>query len=558
MSAGNPIVECVPNFSNGRDKDVIEAIAQAIRDVPGASLLDVDPGEATNRTVYTMVGAPDAVVEAAFQAIARGKELIDMRGQKGAHPRMGACDVCPFVPVANITMEECAELARQLGARVGSELDIPVYLYEHAASKPEWKNLAVVRQGEYEGLEARSTDPYWKPDFGPVFDAKAGATAVGARPFLIAYNINLNTREVRKAQKISAILREKGIAKRDENKKLLRDENGGLVRDPGMFRCVKGMGWFIDEYDCAQMTFNMTDYTVSSPHELLDAARRLADQEGVVVTGSELVGLLPMDAILQAGHYFLKRQGVCRGAPHNEVIELAIRSMGLRDVTDFDPDQRIIERQIRQDGPLVKLTVREWSDTLSSVAPAPGGGSVAALCGSMSAGLAAMVANLTVGKRGYEDKWELLDEPAVLAQHLNEAFLADIDNDTWAFDKVMEAFGLPKGTPAEKKARAAAIRAANQGATMVPLGVLERCVAVIPCLEAALQGNENARSDAGVAVLMTKACAEGAWYNVCINTKDMKDAEFVAMVRERADKALDIVDEATARLSAMVRQQLGG
>ncbi len=558
MSAASPIVECVPNFSEGRDVAVIQAIADAVRGVPGASLLDVDPGEATHRTVFTFVGAPEPVLEAAFRAIQKGQELIDMRRHRGAHPRMGACDVCPFVPVAGLSMDDCAELARRLGARVGQELGIPVYLYEHAATKPEWRNLAVVRQGEYEGLEARSSDPCWRPDFGPVFHPTAGATAVGARPFLIAYNINLNTREKRKAQKISAILREKGIAKRDAHKQLIRDAEGNLVRDPGMFRCVKGMGWFIDEYDCAQMTFNMTDYTVSSPHELLDAARRLADEEGVVVTGSELVGLIPMDAILQAGQHYLQRQGVCRGAPHNEVIELAIRSMGLRDVTEFDPDQRIIERQIRQDGPLVSLTVRQWADTLSSVAPAPGGGSVAALCGSMAAGLAAMVANLTVGKRGYEDRWELLDEPAVLAQHLNEAFLADIDNDTAAFDEVMTAFGLPKGTPAEKKARAAAIRAANQGATLVPLGVLERCVQVIPCLEAALQGNENARSDAGVAVLMCKACAEGAWYNVCINTKDMKDREFVSMVRRRADQALDTVTQATERLSAQVRRQLGG
>lgn len=558
MSSGNPIVECVPNFSNGRDKRVIEAISQAIREVPGAALLDVDPGEATNRTVFTMVGAPDAVIEAAFQAIKKGQELIDMRSHHGAHPRMGACDVCPFVPVADITMEQCAELARRLGARVGQELGIPVYLYEHAASKPEWKNLAVVRQGEYEGLEARSSDDYWKPDFGPVFNARSGATAVGARPFLVAYNINLNTREVRKAQKISAILREKGIARRDENNVAIRDAAGELVRDPGMFRCVKGMGWFIDEYDCAQMTFNMTDYTVSSPHELLDAARRLADQEGVVITGSELVGLIPLDAMLQAGHYYLKRQGVCQGAPWNEVIECAIRSMGLRDLSEFDPDHSIIERQIQKDGPLVSMTVREWADTLSSQAPAPGGGSVAALCGSMAAGLAAMVGNLTVGKKGYEDKWELLDEPAVKAQALKEAFLADIDNDTAAFDSVMVAFGLPKGTPTEKQARGAAIRRANQHATMVPLGVLERCVATLPCIEAALQGNENARSDAGVAVLMCKACAEGAWYNVCINTKSMKDREFVTMVRERADAALATVDEAAARLTKLVREQLGG
>ncbi|MFH1468593.1 MAG: glutamate formimidoyltransferase [Pseudomonadota bacterium] len=553
-----PIVECVPNFSEGRDPVVIEAIAAAIREAPGVSLLDVDPGEATHRTVYTFVGGPDDVVEAAFRAIQTGQRLIDMRRHHGAHPRMGACDVCPFVPVAGVSMDDCAALARRLGERVGGELGFPVYLYEHAATRPEWRNLATIRQGEYEGLEARSSDPWWKPDFGPVFNARSGAVAVGARPFLIAFNVNLNTREVKRAMKIAAILREKGIARRDEQNVAIRDEQGQLVRDPGMFESVKGMGWFIDEYDCAQMTFNLTDYTRAAPHEVLDAARRLADEEGVVVTGSELVGLVPEDAMLMAGHHYLRRQRVCQGAPHREVIETAVRSMGLRDVSAFDPDQRIIERRIRQDGKLVSMTVRGWSDALSSSAPAPGGGSVAALCGSMAAGLAAMLGNLTVGKKGYEGVWAELDASSVRGQALKEAFLADIDNDTAAFDALMAAYGMPKGTDEEKSARNAAIRKANHEATLVPLGVLERCVEVLPCLEAAMKGNENARSDAGVAALMCRACAEGAWYNVCINTRNMKDRPFVEMVRARADEAFDVVREATERLGERVRRELGG
>ncbi len=556
MSSVKPIVECVPNFSEGRDQQVVEAIADAMRGVTGASLLDVDPGEATNRTVYTLVGDPDAVVEAAFSGIAKGQELIDMRGHQGAHPRMGACDVCPFVPVAGMSMEDCAELARRLGTRVGEQLGIPVYLYEHAASKPEWRNLATVRTGEYEGLEARSGDPAWRPDFGPVFNARAGATAIGARPFLVAYNINLNTRERRKAMKIAAILREKGIAKRDADKKLIRDEDGNLVRDPGMFKCVKGMGWFIDEYDCAQMTFNLTDYTVSPPHLVLDAARRLADEEGVVVTGSEIVGLVPLDAMLRAGRHYLRRQGVNPGAPESDVIETAIRSMGLNDVSAFDPDQRIIERRIRRDGPLVSMTVRQWADTLSSSAPAPGGGSVAALCGSMAAGLSAMVGSLTTGKRGYEEKWDAHSESAVKAQALMEAYLADIDNDTAAFDAVMAAFGLPKKTEGERRARATAIRLANQNATLVPLGVLERTIETLQVAEVALDGNENARSDAGVAVLLCRTCAEGAWYNVRINLQAMKDEAFITEAGERADRALARVTEETERLTSQVRAYL--
>lgn len=554
-----PIVECVPNFSEGRDTRIIEAIADAVRQVPGVSLLDVDPGQATNRTVFTMVGHPDAVLEGAFRAIETGTRLIDMRQHGGAHPRLGACDVCPFVPVAGLTMEDCAALARRLGQRVGEDLGIPVYLYEAAASRPQRRNLANIRAGEYEGLPAKLQDPEWAPDFGPAeFKPRSGATVIGARPFLIAFNVNLNTRDTRKAMKIGALIREKGIARKDAQGNAIRDERGELVRDPGMFKAVKAIGWFIKEYDCAQISINFTDFRVSPPHLVVDAVRRLADQEGVVVTGSELVGLVPLEAMLDAGRHYLRRQGQNPGAPEAELVEVAIRSMGLRDLGPFDPDERIIERRIRRDGPLVAMTVRKFVDTLSSSAPAPGGGSVAALCGAMSTALAAMVGSLTTGKKGYEDRWDAHDANAIRAQALKEAYLADIDDDTAAFDAIMDAFGLPKGTPAEKAARDAAVEAATQRATRVPLGVLERTVEAVELVAVALEGNANARSDAGVGALMARACAEGAWYNVRINLKSVKDRGFAAEVAERADKALASVRTRVEALTEGVRAELGG
>lgn len=554
-----PLVECVPNFSEGRNQATIDAIADAIRSVEGAVLLDVDPGKATNRTVMTFVAPPEAAVEAAFRAIQAAAKSIDMRVHKGEHPRIGATDVCPFVPLQGIDMEGCAALARQLGARVGSELGIPVYLYEAAASRPERKNLADVRAGEYEGLAAKLLDPEWKPDFGEaVFNPGAGATVIGARPFLIAWNVNLNTRDKRLATRISNLIREQGGPRRDAAGNIVKDEQGNTVRDPGLFKCVKAIGWYIPEYDRAQISINFTDWTVSPPHRVVDEIRRLADQVGVVVTGCELVGLIPSDALLEAGRHYLSRQGLNPGAPEGELVEVAVRSLGLRDLGAFDADQRLIERRIRKDGRLVSMSNRQFTDTLSSAAPAPGGGSVASLCGALSTGLSAMVGALTTGKKGYEAGFAAHNQNALRAQALRESFLADIDADTAAFDAVMAAFGLPKKTPEEQAARAAAIQAATLEATRVPLRVLERCVEAAQCAEVAITGNSNARSDAGVAGLTARAAAEGAWYNVCINLKGLDDPAIRAELKARADAALAAVQASADRVSAAVRSELGG
>ena len=553
-----PIVECVPNFSEGRDPAVIEAIADAIRSVEGVSLLDVDPGAATNRTVMTMVGAPDNVVEAAFQAMATAARLIDMRQHTGAHPRMGATDVCPFVPVSGIDMDGCAELARTLGTRVGAELGIPIYLYEHAASRPERQNLAEVRAGEYEGLASRVGDDHWTPDYGPAeFNAQSGATAIGARPFLIAYNINLNTRNTKKSMKIAALVREKGIIRREKGE-IVRDEEGNAVRDPGLFKCVKGIGWYIEEYGRCQVSLNLTNFEVSPMHEVLEATRRVALEEGVIVTGSELVGLVPLKAMLWAGRDYIKKEGGNPGVSQRELVDTAIHSMGLRDVGDFDPKTRIVEYAIGGDGPLVSMTGRDFIDTLGSSAPAPGGGSVASLCGAMSTALSAMVGSLTHGKKGYEALFESQISNSVQAQKLKDDFLADIDHDTAAFNAIMDAMKLPKKTPEEQAARKTAMTEATRLAINVPLRVLERSVDAVACAEIAAQGNKNARSDAGVAALTAKAAAEGAFYNVLINLDGFADTTYAAEATQRAQRALDEVTARTDALTATIRNQLGG
>jgi len=558
--AENALVECVPNFSNGRDPEVIRAITDAIETVAGITLLDVDPGDATNRTVVTLVGSPADAVEAAFRGIQAAQKSIDMQNHSGAHPRMGATDVCPFVPVSGIDMQGCAQLAAQLGERVGKELGIPVFLYERAATQPERANLATVRQGEYEGLQAKLQDPEWSPDFGPSAwsesIARSGATVIGARPFLVAYNVNLNTKNTRKAMKIAALVREKGIIRREKGE-IVRDADGNAVRDPGMFKCVKGIGWFIEEYDCCQVSINFTDHTVSAIHDVVDAIRRVADKEGVVVTGSELVGLIPLECMVNAGRHYLTRQGLNPGAPEAELVQVAIRSLGLDDLKPFDPNQAIIERRIRTDGDLVKLTCRDFTDLLSSSSPAPGGGSVAALCGAMATGLAAMVGSLTTGKKGYEEQWQAMDEMAIAAQELREAYLTDVDADTDAFNQIMAAFALPNKSDDEKKARETAIKTATLNATDVPLRVLERTNLALDCIETALMGNKNARSDAGVAALTAWACAEGAWYNVCINLQGLKDKTVTHVYKVRADTALTQVTERVQDISDRVRSELG-
>ncbi len=555
------IVECVPNFSEGRDLAVIEQITRAIDAVDGCQVLDVDPGAATNRTVVTVVGDPEAVLEGAFQGIVKAAELIDMSKHHGAHPRMGATDVCPFVPVAEITMEECAELARRLGRRVGEELGIPVYLYEHAASRPERVNLADVRSGEYEGLPQKLKDPQWKPDFGPaVFNPRTGATAISAREFLLAYNVNLNTQDKKKASDIALDLREKGRAKRDANGKIIRDENGKAIKVPGRFKHVKAVGWYIDEYKLAQISMNLTNYKVSSLHEVFDACCEEAEKRGLRVTGSEIVGLVPLEPMLMAGRHYLRKQGKSAGLPEPEVVECAIRSLGLRDVADFDPEEKIIEyRLARGTTGLRDLTLSAFGHELSSESPAPGGGSVAALCGSLAAGLTAMVANLTVGRKDQKDDWEAMNEVAVQAQPHKDWLMRAVDADTDAFNAVLAARRMPKKTDEEIAAREATLREANRKATLVPLEVLERNLPVLELTaQVAERGNPNSLSDAGVAALCAMACAEGAWYNVLINLEGLmaNDRDWAQQTRQRADRALEAVLEKGRALQQQVRARL--
>jgi glutamate formiminotransferase/formiminotetrahydrofolate cyclodeaminase len=553
------IVECVPNISEGRDQAVIDAVSGVIHQVEGCELLDVDPGAATNRTVITFVGSPEAVVEGAFELISKAHELIDMTQHSGEHPRFGATDVCPFVPVSGVTMEDCVELAKQLGERVGRELDVPVYLYENAATRPERRNLAHVRSGEYEALESKLKDPKNAPDFGPAeFRPRFGALAVSAREFLIAYNVNINTRDKRLPHEIALRVREQGRAKRDENWNIVRDENGNPVKQPGRFKHVKGIGWYIDEFDTGQVSMNLTNFRETPVHDVFDACCEEADSLGTRVTGSEIVGLVPLECMLAAGRHYLKKQNKSAGLPEAEIVEYAIRSMGCRDVTDFDPQDKIIEYRLRKHTGLRTLSVMGFADELSSESAAPGGGSVAALCGSMGAALAAMVPNLSVMWRNPSDYRDEMSSIAEEAQALKDWFLIAIDADTDAFTKVIEANRMPAGTDEEKSAKAGALKLANRGATEVPLDVLERCVPVFDLARrAAEKGNPNSLSDAGVAGLCAMAGAEAAWYNVLINLNGIEgDDEWVVETRGRADEALGKAEEKAAGLRELVRGRL--
>ncbi len=523
------LVECVPNFSEGRDKTKIAAIAGEIETVPGVKLLDVDPGESTNRTVVTFIGPPDAAAEAAFRAIRKAAEVIDMRGHMGAHSRLGATDVCPFVPLSGVTMEECVALARALGVRVAAELGIPVYFYEEAAQCPERRNLASVRQGEYEGLAEKLKDPAWAPDCGEaVFNPSAGATIIGAREFLIAYNIDLNTRDRKLASEIALNIRESGRAKRDKHGDIVRDESGAAVKVPGRFPHVKAVGWYIEDYQRAQISINFTNYKVTPIHVVFDDVRAQAAAMGLRVTGSELVGLIPKDALLQAGRYYLERQGKSSGVPESELLRIAVLSLGLSDVVPFDPAKKIIECQVEESNArLVGLSLQAFAEELSMDSPAPGGGSVAAYCAALAAALSAMVANLTVGKKGYEKTWSEMNQLASEAQTLKDAFLRYVDLDTAAFNKVMAAHRMPRTTEEQARLQEAALEEATREATQIPFEVLRKCDSLVDLAErAAKKGNRNSLSDAGVAALAARAAAEGAWYNVRINLPGLKDEAF--------------------------------
>lgn len=532
------IVECVPNFSEGRDLEKINMITNAIEEVEDVKLLDVDPGKDTNRTVVTFIGSPEGVVEAAFQAIAKAAEVIDMSTQSGTHARMGATDVCPFVPVSGVTMGDCIELSRKLGKRVGEELRIPVYLYEKSATKPERENLADIRKGEYEALPGKLKDPEFKPDFGPAeFNAKSGATVTGAREFLIAYNINLNTRKKELAKEIALTIREKGCLKRDKNRKIVRDKNGNKLQVPGKFKFCKAVGWYMEDFGRAQVSMNLTNYKVSPPHKVFDECCKLATELGIRVTGSELVGLIPLYALKEAGKYYLKKQGKTTGVPDSELIHIAVLSMGLADLYPFEKDKKIIEYQIKKKDTLCSMQTEDFVELLSTDAPAPGGGSVAALCGGLSAALTSMVGALTYSKKGYDGVSDIMEEIGVKTQELKDEFIMDVDRDTDAFNKIMDAFRLPKKLDEDKAVRNKVIQDATKEATMVPFGVLKRCIQTAELARVAVEkGNRNSLSDAGVAALTARTAAEGAYLNVKINLQDIEDKDFKEKTLKDAEK----------------------
>ncbi|MDZ4121803.1 MAG: glutamate formimidoyltransferase [Candidatus Cloacimonadaceae bacterium] len=552
------LMECVPNFSEGRDHAVLDAIAASIRSVAGVVLLDVDPGADTNRTVFTMAGDPDCVVEAAFVAIKKAAELIDMTKHTGAHPRMGATDVCPFIPISGISMQECAEYARKLGKRVGEELGIPVYLYENAASKPEWRNLATVRSGEYEALSEKAKDPAWKPDFGPhVFNARSGATAISAREFLIAYNINLNTRDKKKAHDIALTIRESGKPARDAAGKLLKDENGNKVTIPGLFQNCKAVGWYIDSYNRAQISINLTNYKVTPAHLVLEKVRELAREMGIQVTGSELVGLIPKAALLESGKYYLSQMNESTGIPEKMILETAVQSMGLAELSPFELDKKIIEYAIAKPDTLVTMKVDEFCDLLSTDAPAPGGGSVAALCLAMSGALSAMVSNLTVDKKGYEAVQNEVREYAPIGQNIKERAIQCIDKDTDAFYAMMDAMRLPKKTDEEIAFRNTKMEECTQKAILVPFETLELSLdAVELAAKVAKVGNNNALSDAGVAALNALSAAKAAYYNILINIQGVTTQCFIEDIRSRSARLIEKFEAAATAVETDICARL--
>ncbi len=538
------LVECVPNFSEGRDMGIIKQITDQIESVDGVNLLDVDPGQATNRTVVTFVGTPEEVCEAAFRAVSAASRLIDMRKHSGEHPRFGATDVCPLVPVANITMEETVAHARRLAQRIGADLGIPVYCYEAAALSDERKNLAICRQGEYEGLARRLSKPEWKPDFGPAeFNATAGATAVGARDFLIAYNINLNTTSSRRANAIAFDVREKGRKKRQGSPltgPVVKDNQGQEVWIPGTLKSVKAIGWFIEEYGVAQISMNLTNIRETSLHVAFDEVCDKAAARGIRVTGSELVGLIPLQAMLDAGKYFLKKQQRSLGVSDAQLIKIAIKSLGLDELGRFNPDEKIIEYVVaKRDADdrklLIDMTLKAFVEETASESPAPGGGSIAAYVGSLGAALGTMVANLSSHKRGWDNRWEEFSDWAEEGKNHHQQLAKLVDEDTAAFNKIMDAFGLPKATDAEKASRRQAIEDATKHAIEVPFRVMETACQSMRTMKAMAEtGLKASVSDAGVGALCARAAVMGAFLNVKINSAGLKDRDYANDIVARA------------------------
>ena len=520
------IIECVPNFSEGVDMNIIKQITDEIEKVEGVKLLDVDPGKATNRTVVTFVGEPQPVIDAAYLAIKKAGELIDMTKHKGEHPRMGATDVCPLIPIAGITMEETVEYAKKLGKRVGEELNIPVYLYESAAQKEDRKNLATIRAGEYEGFSDKIKEANWAPDFGKaIFNEKSGATVIGARDFLVAYNVNLNTTSTRRANSVAFDLRENGRVKEENGKKVL-DANGVEVREPGLLKSVKAIGWFIEEYGIAQISMNLTNISITPLHIAFDSAVDRAHARGMRVTGSELVGLVPLKSMLDAGKYFLAKQKRSIGISEEEIIKIAVKSMGLDELTPFDPKKKIIEYVMQADSSkkLIDMNLVAFANETASESPAPGGGSISAYVGALGASLATMVANLSSHKKGWDDQWEYFSNYAQKGQIIKDELLKLVDEDTNAFNKIMDAFCLPKNSDEEKLARTQAIQDATLYATQVPLKTMQVCFSGYEIAQAMVEkGNPNSVTDAGVGALCIRAAIYGAYLNVKINASGLKD-----------------------------------
>ena len=558
------LIECVPNFSEGRDLDVIRQITGAIESMDGVALLDVDPGATTNRTVVTFVGSPEGAVEAAFRAIQKAAEVIDMRKHKGAHPRMGATDVCPFVPVSNVSWEEAIACAHQLARRVGDELNIPVYLYERAAKNKSRLNLSVIRAGEYEGFFEKIKDPVWKPDFGPVvFNEKSGATVIGARDFLVAYNVNLNTKAVRRANSVAFDVREQGRIKTEDGTpsgKPVLDAKGRPAHIPGMLKHVKAIGWYVDEYGIAQVSMNLTNIEETPLHAAFDACAEAASKRGLRATGSEIVGMVPKKCLMDAGRYFLRKQKWSEGVAEEELIDIAIRSMGLSELKPFDPKEKVIEFKIESAAKksLLKMNLRQFCNETLRDSPAPGGGSVAGLMGALGVSLGGMVANLSAGKRGWDDKLHYFSNWAVKAQQLKDELLLLVDEDTAAFNKVMDAFALPKESAEEKNARAAAIEQATKHAAEIPLKVMEAASKSYQLLfEMAEKGNPASISDVGVGTLATRACIKGAALNVKINLGQLKDEKFKSDLLKKVQQITADSKTRFNEISKVVENKLG-
>jgi len=534
------LIECVPNFSEGASKEVIDKITQEISSVEGVSLLDVDAGKDTNRTVVTFIGNPEAVIEAAFKSIKMASQLIDMTKHKGEHPRMGATDVCPLIPVSGVSMKDCISLSKKLARRVGEELLIPVYLYEESSDISYRTNLSDIRKGEYESLEDKLKEKEWKPDYGPLqINRRSGATAIGARNFLVAYNINLNTRDKKIASDIALDIREAGRAKRDRNGKILRKKDGSMIKVPGTLKSTKAVGWYIDEYNKAQVSMNLTNYKVTSIEAAFEEVRKQANKRGVRVTGSEIVGLVPKESLLNAGIYYLRKQKRSTAIPDTDIIDIAIDSLGLNEISEFNQDSSIVENRIISFDRLIDLKINTFSNEVSSESPAPGGGSVSALAGALSSSLVSMVANLSFGKKEHEKNIDLIEKIGIDGQKIKDNLLQLVDADTKAFDEIMRAFRMKKKTPEDIKSRKEQIQLATMHAINIPLSTMEYSLTALSLSKKIMKiGNKNSISDAGVAAELSAAAINGAYMNVLINLKDINNNEYRSKILKQTEKII--------------------